>query len=59
MVAAHPELSYVEGWLVFARPDPFEPYLLDHAWNVTPDDQIVDATGWVYGDPPPSRYLPA
>ena len=23
MTALHPELRYVEGWLVFARPDPF------------------------------------
>jgi hypothetical protein len=56
MVALHPELIYVEGWLVWTRPDPFEPHRLDHAWNETPDGEIVDATAWAYDNLRPFRY---
>jgi hypothetical protein len=56
MVALHPELRYVEGHLVFPRPDPFEEFRLAHAWNETPDGVIVDATGWAYDNLRPFRY---
>jgi hypothetical protein len=51
MVELHPELRYVEGWLVFPRPEPFEPFKLDHAWNVAPDGTIADPTAWPYHPP--------
>jgi hypothetical protein len=59
MVTLHPELRYVEGWLVFARPDPFEPYRLEHAWNVAPDGEVVDSTAWAYDGLRPFRYQAA
>jgi hypothetical protein len=56
MVRLHPELRYVEGWLVFPRPEPFEPYKLDHAWNVTADGEVVDSTAWCYANAGQFRY---
>jgi hypothetical protein len=56
MVTLHPELRYVEGDLVFARPPGFEPFRLEHAWNVTPDGVIIDATGWAYDGLQPFQY---
>jgi hypothetical protein len=36
MVKLHPELTYVEGYLVFIEPDGTE-RRMEHAWNETPD----------------------
>jgi hypothetical protein len=58
MVTLHPELRYVEGHLIFPRPDGSEAYRLEHAWNETPDGVIIDATGWAYDDLRPFRYQP-
>lgn len=58
MVRRHPELQYVEGYLVFPRPEPFEDFKLEHAWNVIPGGVVVDATGWAYDNARPFRYEP-
>jgi hypothetical protein len=52
MAQRHPELRYVEGWLVIPWPDGSEMFRLEHAWNETPDGSIIDATGWAYDDLP-------
>jgi hypothetical protein len=54
MAERHPELAYVEGYLVFPLAEPFGDYRLEHAWNETPDGTIVDSTAWPYD--PPFRY---
>jgi hypothetical protein len=48
MARRHPELRYVEGYLVFPRPEPFADFKLPHAWNETAGGVVVDATGWAY-----------
>lgn len=56
MVLMHPELSYVEGYLVFTDHGGRE-YRLLHAWNATPDGQLVDSTEWAFEDQAlPYRY---
>jgi hypothetical protein len=47
MVLMHPELVIVDGYLVFTDHDGQE-YRLEHAWNETPDGQLVDSTAWAF-----------
>jgi hypothetical protein len=58
MVRRHPELRYVEGYLVFPRPEPFSNFRLAHAWNEV-DGRIVDSTAWAYESLRPFSYEPA
>jgi len=59
LVRRHPELTYVEGHLVFDyQDDRGEMYRLDHAWAVTPAGDIIDPTAWPYAGQQ-FRYLPA
>lgn len=65
MAAMYPELSYVEGWMVFTDEDGADiitpsgvPMAIEHAWNVTPDGEIVDSTRDVRFDDLPRRYEP-
>ncbi len=56
MVLMHPELTSVEGYLVFTDHDG-QDYRLQHSWNETPDSKIVDSTAWAFeGDVLPFRY---
>lgn len=55
MVLMYPELSYVEGNLVFTDHDGRE-YRLEHAWNATPDGRLVDSTAWAFEGTLPYRY---
>jgi hypothetical protein len=57
MTELHPELRYVEGWLIVPWPDGSEMYRLEHAWCVGPDGSIIDSTASPYADLRPS-YLP-
>src|SRR6266446_4717519 len=47
MVQLHPELSYVQGYLVFTDPGELE-HRVTHAWNETPDGLVVDSTAWAF-----------
>lgn len=56
MTLMHPELTSVEGYLVFTDHDGQE-YRLPHSWNETPGGQIVDSTAWAFEDQAlPHRY---
>jgi hypothetical protein len=56
MVEMHPELSVVEGYLVFTDRDG-EEYRTEHTWNDIPDGAVVDSTAWAFeGETLPYRY---
>jgi hypothetical protein len=55
MAAMYPELSYVEGYVVFTEPDETE-RRMEHAWNQTPNGRIVDSTAWAFAGTAPYRY---
>lgn len=55
MVAMYPELSYVEGYVVFTESDETE-RRMEHAWNEAPDGRIVDSTAWAFAGTAPYRY---
>jgi hypothetical protein len=56
MTLMYPELTSVEGYLVFTEPDGTE-RRLEHAWNETADGRVVDSTAWAFdGQTLPYRY---
>lgn len=59
MVLLHPELSFVEGYLVFTSPDGSE-FRMEHCWNAAPDGRVVDSTIWAVDEAGtlPYRYEP-
>lgn len=55
MTEMHPELSYVEGYLVFTSQYGQE-RRTEHCWNETPDGTVVDSVAWNFEDEQPYRY---
>ncbi len=55
MALMYPELTRVEGYLVLTDHDGTE-RRVEHAWNETPDGQVVDSTAWAFEGTLPYRY---
>jgi hypothetical protein len=58
MTLMYPELTSVEGYLVFTGPDGTE-RRMEHAWNQAPGGAIVDSTAWAFeSETLPFHYEP-